>query len=240
MGDYYFLMCLFPPLPSSLGDKPVMPFAEISRMAHRHVNPPHDSLLRAWLSTIDAANWENMEQGVDFFLEGGALTREAMEARQNLPPFIRQFMEERERGIQRPHIYDRLWELCYKSLLILAEQEGCRFLIDYVSWEIDLRNRLTALRLRDRGANAADHILMPGLGSFDFTALVSQLEGQINPLEAERIIDLERLKQICSCQGVDPFSLDAVLTYLACAAVYDRWEKLQKSYDIDNYLYYGG
>jgi len=240
MGDYYFLTCLLPPLPLTLGDKTAMPFPEVSRIVRRHVNPSHDSLLQAWLSVIDAANWESLEQGLDFFVEGGALTREEIETRKNLPPFIRQFMADRERGIRRPHIYDRLWEICYGALLARAEEEGCRFLIDYASWEIDLRNRLTALRLRERDVNAADYTLMTGIRSYDFTALLAQLEAEKNPLEAERLLDTERLKWIFHCQGADPFALDAVLAYLARAANYSRWEKMREPYDINNFLYGGG
>lgn len=240
MGAYYFLISLLPPLPAVLGEKLNVSFPDVSRIARRHIHPEDDKLLRAQLSVIDAANWESIDQGKDFFLEGGTLTREEMETRQNLPDFIRIFADEKERGIRYPHIYNRLWVLCYGALLAEAEKEGCRYLIDYTVWEIELRNRLAAMRLRDGEGNVADHTVMPGIRSFDFTTLVSQLEVQKNPLEAERIIDTERLKRIFHCQGADPFSLDSVLAFLARTVIYNRWERLQVPYDIHNFLYSGG
>lgn len=240
MGSYYFLTCLLPPLPSSLGEKLAVSFPDISRMVRRNIQPSDDQLLRAQLSVIDAANWESLDQGRDYFLEGGTLSREEMETGQKMPAFIRQFLDEKERGIRCPYIYDRLWELCYGALLAKAEEEGCRYLIDYTVWEIDLRNRLTVLRLRNSEGNIADHTIMPGIRSFDFSALLSRLDGQNNPLEAERVIDDERLKRIFHCQGADSFSLDAILAFLARAAIYGRWERLQVPYDIDNFLYSGG
>ncbi len=240
MGPYYFLMCLLPPLPSSLGEKLAVSFPKVLQIVRRQINSEDDQLLRAQLSVIDAANWESIDQGKDFFLDGGTMTREEMETGKNLPDFIRTFVDEKEQGIRYPHIYDRLWELCYGSLLALAEEEGCRYLIDYTVWEIELRNRLTALRLRDSEGNIAEHTVMPGIRSFDFAALVSQLEVQKSPLEAERIIDSERLKQIYHYQGVDSFSLDAILAFLARAAIYSRWERLRIPYDIHNFLYNSG
>lgn len=240
MGTYYFLACLLPPLPSSLGEKLSIPFSEISRVVRRNIQASDAHLLQAQLSVIDAANWEIISQGRDNFLEGGTLRREEMAIMRDLPLFIKHFSDEKERGIRRPYVYDRLWELCYGNLLSLAEEKGCRYLIDYTVWEIELRNRLATLKLRDNGANIADYAVMPGIRSFDFTALVSQLEGQKNPLETERVIDGERLKRIFHCQGTDPFSLDAILAFLNRAIIYERWEKLQVPYDIHNFLYGGG
>lgn len=240
MGAYYFLTCLLPPLPSTLGEKLSLPFSELSRMVRRHIQPADDALLKSHLSVIDAANFENLEQGRDLFLEGGALSREDLEARRNLPEFIREFLEEKERGIRRAHLHDRLWELCYGAILALAGSEGCRYLLDYVPWEIELRNRLVALRLRESGGNVDDHAVLPGIRSADFTAMLSQLESQKTPLTAERYLDGERLKQIFHCQGHDPFSLDALLAFLSRAIIYGRWEMLQAPYDMNNFLYGGG
>ncbi len=240
MGAYYFLTCLLPPLPPSLGENLTVAFPDITRIVRRNIQPSDDQLLRAQLSVIDAANWESIEQGRDYFLEGGTLSREEIETMQNLPVFIKQFLHEKERGIRRPHIYDRLWELCYGALIARAEEEGCRYLIDYTVWEIELRNCLTALRFRESEGIIADRTIMPGLRSFDFSGLLSRLDGQNSPLEAERIIDGERLKQIFHCQGADPFSLDAILAFLARAFIYSRWEMMQIPYDIQKFIYSGG
>jgi hypothetical protein len=240
MGAYYFLICLLPPLPSTQGEKLSLPFSELSRMIRRHILPAADALLRGHLAVIDAANFENREQGRDLFLEGGTLSREELETGRNLPDFIRAFQEEKERGIRRVHLHDRLWELCYEELLDLAGKAGCRFLLDYLPWEIELRNRLAALRLRESGGHVEEHAVLPRMRNFDFTSLLSQIAGQRNPLAVERTLDGERLKQIYHCQGTDPFSLDSLLAYLSSAMIYGRWERMQEPYDMKNYLYGGG
>jgi hypothetical protein len=209
-------------------------------MIRRHILPADEALLASHLAVIDAANFENREQGRDLFLEGGTVSREDLEAGRNLPEFIGRFLEEKERGIRRTHIHDRLWELCYEFALELAGKTGCRYLLDYLPWEIELRNRLAALRLRETGKTAEEYAVLPGIRSFDFTALLSQIEGQKNPLAAERYLDGERLKQIYHCQGNDPFSLDVLLAYVSRAMIYGRWERLQEPYDMNNFLFGGG
>jgi len=240
MGFYHFLICLLPPLPSALGESMPLAFSEISRTVRRHIAPADAVMLQAQLSVIDTANWESFEQGRASFLEGGILSRAEMEARQNLPDFIRAFLAEKERGIRRFHVPDRLWELCYRALLAQAEETGCRYLMDYIPWEMELRNRLAALRLRESGRNAEEHAIPSGMRSMDFTALLSPLEGEKNPLAAERYLDGKRLQHIYHCEGSDPFSLDALLAFLSRAMIYDRWARMQAPYDMNKFLFGGG
>lgn len=240
MEGYYFLTCLLPPLPTVLGEKFPLSFAETTRMVRRNIEASDAGLVQAQLSVYDAANWESFDQGRGSFLEGGILTHEEIKAGSNLPVFIRQFMVEKERGIRRPCIYDRLWELCYTSILTCATEASCRFLIEYTTWEIHLRNRLVAYRMRDSDQNIGDFMVLPGVAAFDFSPLLSQLDSQKNPLAAERILDTERLKAISSCSGPNPFSVDAILAFLAQTAIYSRWEKMQTPYDVDNFLLSGG
>jgi len=240
MTDYYFLSCLLPPLPETPGEKMPLSFSAFSGIVRRNIHPDDESLLTSHLSVIDAANWEQYDQGREIFTAGGNLNREDMEARRNLPFFIREFMEEKERGIRRPHVYDRLWELCYRELMAEAGRKDCRFLLDYISWEIALRNRLSALRLRERGGGAEEHFVLPLTRSADLAELIAQIEGLKNPLDAERRLDGERLKRISQCQGNSPFSLDALLAFLARAMIYGRWERMQEPYDMNRFLYGGG
>ncbi len=240
MGAYYFLACLLPPLPSTLGEKLSLPFSDLTQTIRRYIHPPDEALLKAYLSIIDVANWESFEQGRRLFMEGGILSREDLESRRNLPVFIRDFLDERERGIRRPYVHDRLWELYYGTLLAQAEKKRCRYLINYLPWEIELRNRLAALRLRHSGWNVEEHTILLTIRNYDFTTLLSQLEGQKNPLSAERYLDGERLKRIFHCEGNDPFSLDNLLAFLSRAIIYSRWERLQIPFDMNDFLYGGG
>jgi hypothetical protein len=240
MSNYYFLLCLLPPLPPSLGEKMQLSFAEVSGIVRRHVEPEDEPLLLALLMGVDAANWEQADQGRRLFRTGGLLSREQMAGRENLPDFIRRFQEEKERGIARTYPYDRLWELYYLSAHAAAEPSPNRFLAEYLSWEIGLRASLAAVRTRDAGVNPEERAILGAFQYGDFSALVSQLRSQNNPLQAERLVDEERLRQIYRFEGSSPFSADALLAYVSRAMLYSRWERISEPFDIENYLWQGG
>ncbi len=240
MGQYYFLMTLLPPLPAALGDNMPLEFGEISAMVKRNILPEHLELAFAHLHSVDAFNWEQMDQGRDLFLEGGLLGREEMTSARELPDFIRVFNEEKERGVHPAYPYDRLWELYYTYALNTAERFGCRFLIDYLTWEIELRSSLTAVRARDKGVNLDDHAIMKAMRPRDFSNFITQIKAQRSPLEAERYLDEERLRQIYLFEGVFGFSIDALLAYISRSAIYSRWERINEDFDVEAYLWHGG
>ena len=239
MGNYYFLMCLLPALPETLGEKMPMELGDIAGIVEKYT-PEHIEVACALLHSTDVFNWEQIDQGRDIFLEGGLLSRQDLIDGRNLPDYIRVFREERERGIYRPYIYDRLWELYYSYAYSVAQRSECRFLIDYLSWEIELRLSLTAIRIRDVGVVLEYHAILDNFRPRDFSNLITQIKNQKDPLGAERYLDEERLRQITRCEGAAPFSIDALLAYVARAAIYSRWEAVTQDFDVETYLWHGG
>ena len=215
-------------------------FGEIAGTVKRNVHAEHLEIAFAHLQSVDVFNWEQMDQRRDLFLEGGLLSREDMAGARVLPDFIKTFREEKERGIHRAYPYDRLWELYYSYTHAVAERSGCRFLIDYLSWEIELRLTLAAMRVREKGGNVDDHAILSAFHPRDYSNLITQLKSQKNPLQAERCLDEERLRQIYRFEGSSGFSLDALLAYVTRSAIYSRWEKISEDFDIETYLWHGG
>lgn len=240
MGQYYFLMTMLPPVPAALGEEMPPGFGEIAAMVKRNILPEHLELASAHLHQFDAFNWEQMDQGRELFLEGGLLAREEMAGGKDLPDFIRVFNEEKERGVHLAYPYDRLWELYYAYALEVAERFCSRFLIDYLTWEVELRSSLAAARVRDKGGNVEDHAILRSRHPRDFSGLISQLQAQQSPLQAERYLDEERLRQVYGCEGVYGFSIDALLAYITRSAIYSRWEKIGEDLDVEDYLWHGG
>lgn len=242
MSNYYFLMCLLPTIPAALGEKMPLGFGEVVNVVKRNIHPEHIKIVYAHLQSADAFNWEQMDQRRDLFLEGGFLSREDMAGNRDLPDFIRTFREEKERGIHAPYVYDRLWELYYRHVYAVAERCGCRFLIDYLSWEIELRLSLAAMRVREKGENADDHAILTAIAFHprDYSDFITQHKSQKNPLQVERYLDEERLRQIYRFEGSSVFSIGALLAYVTRAAIYSRWEKISADFDAETYLWQGG
>jgi hypothetical protein len=232
MAKYYFLASSLPPLPSSLGEKLSLPFDEICQTILRNIEPGDEPLVRCCLLRVDTGNAEFFLQGENVFLPGGSLTREDVEGKRHLPLFMRAFLDDRDRGLRRRYVYDSLWEGYFAHTLSVAADVGCRFLTDYLSWEIGLRNSLVGLRARALGEEPDEYQVLARAGSHDFSALLSQWRAQYNPLKAELFLDEERLKTIYHFEGSDPFSRDAVLGILEKARIYSRWERLNVEYPI--------
>ncbi|HOG18585.1 MAG TPA: DUF2764 family protein [Syntrophales bacterium] len=240
MGAYYFLACLLPPLPGTLGEKLGVSFPEASAILKRNIHPSDEHLLNALLYSIDTANWENLDQGRGPFIEGGVLSKADFENRRELPDFITAFEEEREKGIRRSYPYDRLWEIYYDNLFEQARRSNCRYLLEYVPWEVELRNSLATLRAREIGKNPEDSTVHGQLRDYDFSPILTQLKTQKNPLLSERYLDEERLRRIARCEGNSVFALDAILAYVSRLMIFSRWEKMSAAFDFDNFLYGGG
>jgi hypothetical protein len=236
MGKYYFLVSLIPPFPTVLGEKSPLSFSEVARIVRRNIEPEDSPLVESLLLAVDVANVENLHQGRPLFLDGGILTREEIDGKRNLPLFIQAFLEEKDRGIRRPYVFDALWERYYGYAYALGQERDCRFLVDYLSWEIGLRNQLVMTRAKEKGVEAGDSLILSQAGCRDLSALVTQVKSQKNPLIAERLIDEERLKAIFHCEGGDPFSINAVLALLAKASLFSRWEKMTIPYDVRGIL----
>lgn len=236
MGKYYFLASALPVMPVSPGDKLALSFSDITRIVLRNTEPEDIPLTKALLMMTDVSNFETIHQGRDVFVEGGTLTREDIEHKQNLPLFFQAFLDEKERGVQRPYLFDALWERYYGYAYSLGQEMECRFLIDYISWDISLRNQLVMLRAKDGVRGADDYTILPHIGGHDLSAVLTQLKNQKNPLLTERVLDEERLKQVFHCEGSDPFSIDAILSILERARIFERWEKMSLPFKIDGFI----
>jgi hypothetical protein len=232
MARYYFLASCLPPMPALLGEKLLVPFSEIGELILRNIEPGDKPLVYCCLLLTDIVNVEFYLQGQNVYLPGGSLTREEIETRRNLPSFIKSILEDKEQGNRRGYQHDNLWEGYYGYAYSLAEALNCRFLIDYLSWEIGLKNSLTGMRAASLGKEIEEHQIMLQRAMHDFSPIISQLKLQNNPLRAEQFLDEERLRRIYHCEGPDPFSLDAILGTLERARIYSRWEKLNTEYEV--------
>jgi len=118
--SYTLLRCLLPPLPEELGGKMPLTFDNIAGIVKRNIDTNDYSILEAYLSSIDVSNLESLDVGRGSFGKGGMLTYEDIQNRKNLPLFAKDFLDEREKGINRAYVFDRLWERYYMYIYSLA------------------------------------------------------------------------------------------------------------------------
>ncbi len=236
MAKYYFLATCLPPLPAALGERLLIPFPEIGQLVLRNIEPEDKPLVISRLLLSDVANIESHLQGWSSFVTGGLLTREEVATWKNLPSFIRMLLDDKERGLKGGYYYHRLWSAYYRYVYSVAETSGSRFLTDYLSWEIGLRNSLADMRSAVLSKEAEGYRITATQAVYDFSIITNHLKTQTDPLESEKFLDSERLKMIYHFEGPDPFTRDAILATLEKARIFSRWEKLSTGYDIQNII----
>ena len=236
MAKYYFLASCLPPMPDSPGEKLLMPFSEICQLILRNIEPEDKPLVHSRLLLTDVTNIEFDLRSWATFIPGGILTQEEIKTRKNIPAFIRRILEDKEQGSHGGYQYDSLWRAYYHYAYAVAENSGCRFLIDYLSWEIGLRNSLVGLRAISAGKEPEDYRITVTPAAHDFSKIITQLKIQHDLMETERFLDSERLRIIYHFEGPDPFSRDAILGILEKARIFSRWERSNVNYEIQNII----
>ncbi len=222
---YYRLLSMLPSLPEA-PEPPPIPLAEFMPLIEEDLAEKDRPLALAMLGFVDCRNVESLLQGFDAFDERAPLGRQQIEERRDLPDYLAEFLEAYDGGsIAEPYPFDALWRAYFTDLVELGERSRSTFLRDWASFEIGLRDDLVPLRADATGDKPElRQSGVPVDEGDDLGPLLSALADAPNPMERERLLDAHRLKKLDAFAGADPFSLDAVLAYLAALLILDRWD----------------
>ncbi|MBN1944310.1 MAG: DUF2764 family protein [Bradymonadales bacterium] len=233
---YYRLMSIMLKLP----EVPDVPPIELKAAVDQIMEAVDEADRRgvvALLEFLDCRNLEARLQGVEVFDDRAVFSRAALEERVDLPAYMTDFLELYESGaIAESYPFDALWRAYFGHLLRVAEEARSSFLQEWAGFEITLRDALVLLRAEDLGEKGEPRLsgVLTEEGESHLTLLSAYAEAS-NPLEGERVLDRGRLKKIEAISGIDPFSADAVLAYLAALLILDRWD-LEQAADMAEML----
>jgi len=222
---YYRLLSMLPSLPEAPEPPPIKLEAFVPLIEEDFAERDRPLVL-AMLGFIDCQNVEALLQDFDVFDERAPLSRAQIEERADLPPYLEEFLETYDSGAAgEGYAFDELWRGYFEYLVQLGENSGNHFLKDWAAFEIGLRDDLVPMRADATGEKADLRLSGVAVDEVsDTQPLLSALHEAPNPMEAERLLDTERLKKIDAFAGVDPFSTDAALAYLAALLILDRWD----------------
>lgn len=140
------------------------------------------------------------------------------------PPFALELRQQAQDGQLTPEdAISSVWKGYFGLLADVAQASGNHFVDGFVSFEVPLRNALARFRADRVGVDPTGQLLAEPSAGWHHDELVSRFAEQTDPLEGERLLDSARLRAYELFGGTDPFSIDAVLCYLASAMVLERW-----------------
>ncbi len=222
---YYRLLAMVPPLPES-PEAPPLPLEDLVELYIADLHESDRGLAMTLLGFLDCRNIEAKLQDHGVFDERAPISAEALEERTELPEYIAEFLEAFEAGsVNEEYGFDALWRAYFTHLVETAAHGRSTFLREWAGFEITLRDALARQRaeaLGDKGDMRISGVAVDG--GEDHSSLLSTLAEAANPMERERLLDTARLAKIESISGIDPFSTDAALAYLAATLILDRWD----------------
>ena len=168
------------------------------------------------------------------FLEGGILTDEEIKAEAICLCLSGSLWLKRNGESDAPASMTTVGTLLYVHS-DLRHRSELQVSIEYTTWEIHLRNRLVAYRMRDSDQNIGDFMVLPGVAAFDFFRFVTARQPETSGGGAYS--DTERLKAISSVRV--PTVFRGRYFSLSSPDGDLRWEKMQTPYDVDNFLLSG-
>lgn len=222
---YYRLLSMLPALPET-PEVPPVSLGQLVELLFEDLDEPDKALAMSLLGHLDCQNVEARLQGYEVFDDRAVLTREALDERNELPEYLQDFLEAHDSGASSDEYpFDGLWKSFYTALVEVAESTGSDFLKDWASYEITLRDALAKSRAESLGEKPELRSAGVAVETAESHApLLAAMAEAANPMEAERLIDTARLAKIDSISGIDPFSTDAALAYLAATLILDRWD----------------
>ncbi len=221
---YYRLLTALPELP----DTPARPPASLSTIIPQLKEDLSEGdwlLAEAVLNWLDCQNLEAKIAGRDSFDERAPLQRESLDDRTEMPEFMGSFLEELDAGaISGSYPVDELWRRYHQYLVEVANQKGCGMLAEWATWDGGLRNALAQERSTQLGVELEGRLFEDCEEASSFSDVVAALTEATDPQEREKLVDEFRLTKLNELAGTNPFSKEAVLSFLLRAVVLDRWE----------------
>jgi Protein of unknown function (DUF2764) len=160
------------------------------------------------------------------------LTESQVRNEQPVPEYL--IRQESERSAKIPA--DALWAGYYRYADYMANNFKCRFLVDWLAYEVALRNALASARARALNLTPEDYLVVTELADreIDFTALLNEWTAALTPLEGLKILDHARWHWLQENDGWFTFQRDELLAYAAKLMLLHRWHRLRDTNENDS------
>lgn len=122
---------------------------------------------------------------------------------------------------------DVLWESYFRYAHEVGRSQGSRFLVQWVEFEVTLRNALATARARRLGIEETAYLVATDLSvsDEDLSPVLSEWETATTPLMGLRVVIRARWSWIDRHDAWFSFSVDELLAYAARVMLLEQWRR---------------
>jgi len=223
LDRYYYLTSL--PALGELGAEPEMGFAELREHLSDHRS--RHELVGSLFLLDDLLQREAYLAGELPQTDPAVLTVQQAHNESPLPDYLAGEAEADANAL-RGLAVDRLWERYFRYVASLAERLKCRFLADWVRYEVTLRNALAATRAKRLGLEAADYLVAADLGweGDALAEVVAEWSSSATPLAGQQVLLRARWSWLAANDAWFRFRDDELAVYAARLMLLHQWTRI--------------
>lgn len=126
---------------------------------------------------------------------------------------------------------DRVWESYFRHASTIGREQGVRFLVEWVAFEVGLRNALAVARAQRLGLEHSDYRVAADLGesSQDYARAVEEWGAAGNPLAGQRALIMARWTWVNQHDAWFTFRGDELAAYAAKLLLLHQWHRLARA-----------
>jgi hypothetical protein len=244
MGNYYFLATALPPL--EMGTAPEMPFSYLQELMRTGLNGRDLEQVAVIRRFYDLQNIRALWKHEPCDLRGNfdqAELQEMLVGREGLPDYVDDFTTRYESTADRLRYFPALLATFFKKEI--GQAHG--FLKQYLTFEYEWRLVLTGFRAKQLGRDIAVELQFEDPNEDLVAQLLAQKDAKTYippdryqellplfeehhkaPLELYQALCEYRFHKIDEMLGVDLFSIDRILGYMAQLITVEKWLELDK------------
>jgi hypothetical protein len=219
-------------LPSlgELGSDPPLTGDELlNRVADRaHVRP----LVEMLFLEDDLLQRESFLAGQSEDIHPVVLTPDQVRSEVPLPPWLELVSPEGAVLLE----VDRLWDAYFRLADRVARREQSRFLIEWVAFEVGLRNALVSVRARRLELNPRQYLVAEELGLQEsvFAGTVAEWGAAVHPLAGLQVLMAAKWDWVGQHDAWFSFSNDEFAAYAARLILLARWQRVNADRGVRN------
>jgi hypothetical protein len=230
---HYYITTL--PALGDLGTSPEMGLADL--LEHLEENRSWYEQVEGLVLLDDLLQREALLAGETDEVEPSVLSFQQVRGEAPLPEALEAPMDADELAAVDPPtalVTDLLWDRYFRHVHRLGRSHRSRFLVQWVQFEVTLRNALATARARRLGLDESHYLVAPDLAQSgeDLAPMLAEWEAAPTPLAGLRVVIRARWSWLDQQDAWFSFAVDEVLAYAARVMLLEQWLRTEAKEEV--------